>query len=64
MHVIHLGRFGLVANFRWFEVLNFIVGWTTINLTQDDGKKFGHWIWLPERNPAFKPPCTVAPAGK
>lgn len=33
----HLGYVGIVWNLRWGEILDFVVGWTTIDLNQDDG---------------------------
>jgi hypothetical protein len=47
MHYIHLGHVGLVSNFRWGEILDFALGWTTLDIANDDGVKFGHWPWLP-----------------
>jgi len=45
MHYIHLGRFGLVLNIRYTEMLDFLLGWTTFDLAGDDGTKFGDWPW-------------------
>ena len=63
MKKIHLGPVGLVANARWFEMADFVAGFTTLDLSLDDGKKFGHWIWLPDREPAA-PPVTSGTALK
>jgi hypothetical protein len=47
MHYVHLGHAGLVANLRWGEALDFLLGWTTLDIANDDGRRFGHWGWLP-----------------
>ncbi|MCD6416273.1 MAG: hypothetical protein J7M08_06220 [Planctomycetes bacterium] len=39
----HIGYVGLVWNARWTEMLDFIVGFTTIDLAGDDGHRFGKW---------------------
>jgi hypothetical protein len=49
MHFVHLGHVGLVMNLRWGEVADFLVGWTTLDLAGDDGKRFAHWPWMPAR---------------
>lgn len=41
----HIGYIGLVWNARWYEMLDFVVGFTTIDLAGDDGVKIGHWPW-------------------
>lgn len=41
----HLGYIGLVWNARWTQVLDFILGWTTIDIAGDDGYRFGKWPW-------------------
>jgi hypothetical protein len=41
--VPHIGWLGLVWNARWMQVVDFIVGWSTIDIGGDDGYKFGHW---------------------
>ena len=33
----HLGYVGLVWNLRWGQIVDFVVGWTTIDLDGDDG---------------------------
>jgi hypothetical protein len=56
-HFIHFGRRGVVFNFRYLEILDFLLGWTTLDLCGDDGDDpYGHWPWqakgarnLPER---------------
>ena len=39
----HLGYDRLVWNARWMEMVDFVVGWTTIDLAGDDGYKIGRW---------------------
>ena len=39
----HIGFVGLVWNARWTQVLDFVLGFTTLDLGGDDGVKFGHW---------------------
>jgi len=49
IHYLHLGWVGLVANARYMEMIDFIVGWTTFDIGGDDGKPaggVGHWPWL------------------
>ena len=58
MHYTHLGPVGLVTNFRWGEILDFVVGFTTLDIAQDDGVRFGHWPWLPP-HPEPKPAVTA-----
>ena len=41
MHYIHLGRVGLVANFRWGEIANFIVGWTSFDFIDNTPRNTG-----------------------
>ena len=39
----HLGYVGIVWNARWTQILDFIVGFTTIDIAGDDGYRFGKW---------------------
>jgi hypothetical protein len=41
----HLGFVGLVWNARWYEMADFAVGFTGLDLAGDDGVKIGHWPW-------------------
>ncbi|MHC4592967.1 MAG: hypothetical protein ACYS8L_09785 [Planctomycetota bacterium] len=43
IHSLHLGWFGLVANLRYTQILDFILGWTTLDIANDDGKRLGEW---------------------
>jgi len=38
MHYVHLGHVGLIANFHWAQILDFALGWTTLDIEGDDGK--------------------------
>ena len=45
-HFIHFGHSGIVLNVRYLEVLDVLLGWTTLDLCGDDnGDAFGHWPW-------------------
>jgi len=39
----HLGYVGIMWNARWTQILDFIVGFTTIDIAGDDGYRFGKW---------------------
>jgi hypothetical protein len=39
----HIGPVGLVWNARWTQIVDFIVGFTTIDIAGDDGYRFGKW---------------------
>jgi len=44
-HFIHFGRSGFVFNVRYLEILDFLLGWTTLDICGDDDDVFGHWPW-------------------
>ena len=44
----HILIVGLVWNARWYEMADFAVGFTTIDLSGDDGVEIGHWPWQTE----------------
>ena len=51
---------GLVANVRFAEIADFLLGWTTFDLAGDDGKKPGEgdWPWRkdkPRKKPVPRP---------
>jgi hypothetical protein len=52
----HIGFVGLVWNARWFQILDFIAGFATLDLARDDGCKFGSWPWQKD----LRPPKPVA----
>jgi len=41
----HIGFVGIVWNARWTQILDFVLGWTTLDIDGDDGYKFGKWPW-------------------
>jgi len=46
VHVFpHIAYVGLMWNARYYEMLDFVVGFTTIDLAGDDGRDMGHWPW-------------------
>jgi hypothetical protein len=49
-HEIHLFFVGLVGNLRYMEILDFLVGFTTLDIAGDDGdgEKLGSWPWRAE----------------
>ncbi len=73
-HYIHFGRRGVVFNLRYVEILDFLLGWTTLDICGDDGDDpMGHWPWqskgacnMPPRyqfsSPAPAPPLPAPPA--
>ncbi|MGD2175927.1 MAG: hypothetical protein PVJ27_11035 [Candidatus Brocadiaceae bacterium] len=42
-HYVHLGRVGLVATPRYYQALDFLLGWTTLDIGFDDGLQRGQW---------------------
>jgi len=45
VHFLHLGWVGLVANARYLEMVDFLLGWSTLDIACDDGKKMSKWPW-------------------
>jgi hypothetical protein len=43
----HLGYVGFVWNARWTEIVDFALGWTTLDIAGDDGYRFGTWPGTP-----------------
>lgn len=63
-HFIHFGHYGVVLNVRYLEILDFLLGWTTLDLCGDDDDVFGRWPWqapgarnLPPRYTFGEPPA-------
>jgi len=55
IHYIHLGWVGVVANLRYLEPLDFVLGIFCIDLFDDDGPQPGRWPWqqrAAERRPS------------
>ena len=48
IHYLHLGWVGLAANARYMEMIDFVLGWTTLDIGGDDGKTIGKWPWRSE----------------
>jgi len=44
-HEVHILFIGLVGNLRYMEIIDFVLGFTTLDIAGDDGKKMGHWPW-------------------
>jgi len=42
-HYVHLGWFGVVATPRYLQMLDFLLGWTTLDIGLDDGSERGQW---------------------
>ena len=42
-HYIHLGWIGVVVSPRYLQMLDFILGWTTLDIAYDDGLRYGRW---------------------
>ena len=42
-HYLHLGWGGLVATPRYLQILDFVLGWTTMDICFDDGRPRGKW---------------------
>ncbi|NLW49723.1 MAG: hypothetical protein GXY85_02625 [Candidatus Brocadiaceae bacterium] len=45
IHYLHVGFFGVVANARYMEMLDFMLGWAYIDLARDDGRTMSRWPW-------------------
>ncbi len=56
LHYLHLGYVGLVGNIRYVEILDFLLGWASVDICNDDGKPplAGDWHWRTD-NPRKKP---------
>jgi hypothetical protein len=44
----HIAYVGLVWNARWWEILDFLVGFSGIDLSGDDGNRIGSWLGIGE----------------
>jgi len=47
----HIGFVGLVWNARYMEMVDFILGWSTLDIAGDDGYRFGKWPGLDRTQP-------------
>jgi hypothetical protein len=57
-HYLHLGWIGAVGNPRLFEVLDFAIGLTTLDICRDDGRPRGYWFWQ-KPSPPIDPPTEI-----
>lgn len=51
IHYLHVGWLGIVGNARYMEMVDFVLGWTTLDLAGDDGHKLSKWPWNFRRRP-------------
>lgn len=42
-HYVHLGFVGIVATPRYLQMADFVLGWTTLDIGFDDGRRRGQW---------------------
>ena len=42
-HYVHLGWIGVVAGPRYLQMLDFVLGWTALDICFDDGRPRGRW---------------------
>ncbi len=42
-HYLHLGWVGLAGSPRYYQMLDFVLGWTTLDIAFDDGRERGKW---------------------
>ncbi len=65
LHYIHTGWFGAVANLRYLQMVDFLLGWFGVDLCFDDGREHGAWfakdVYVP---PKWASPGAGAPAKK
>jgi len=45
VHYVHVLFIGAVANARYAEMIDFILGFTGFDMAYDDGRKMGKWFW-------------------
>lgn len=57
-HYLHLGWIGLVGMPRIYEWLDFPLGFTTLDISRDDGHPIGYWPWNTPSEPV-NPPTEV-----
>ncbi len=44
VHYLHLGFVGVVASARWYQMIDFALGWLLIDIGFDDGRDCGQWF--------------------
>ncbi|MFH0944444.1 MAG: hypothetical protein V2A76_04530 [Planctomycetota bacterium] len=49
----HIAYVGLVWNLRYMQIIDFVLGWTTLDICGDDGYEVGEWSfpWRKEETP-------------
>lgn len=53
-HYLHIGWIGVVVTPRYNEWLDFIVGFTTLDISGDDGRPRGYWPGQPRKEVALR----------
>jgi hypothetical protein len=51
VHYLHLGWLGVVGNARYMEIVDFVLGWSTLDIAGDDGYKLSKWPWNRRKRP-------------
>ncbi|MHC5035057.1 MAG: hypothetical protein ACYTFZ_08480 [Planctomycetota bacterium] len=46
IHYLHVLCVGAVANARYMEMIDFVLGWSTLDIAGDDGYKLSKWPWM------------------
>jgi len=41
---------GVVLNANYLQMLDLLLGWAGLDITGDDGRKFGRWPWQSEED--------------
>ncbi len=57
---LHIGWTGIVFNIKWAEILDFFLGWTTIDICRDDGVERQGWFASKSVEVVQKPDATSA----
>jgi hypothetical protein len=57
----HILFVGLVWNARYYEMADFVLGFTGLDIAGDDGVRIGHWPW--QSGPQWVGPGATAEAG-
>ncbi len=45
IHYLHVFFVGGVANLRYMEMVDFVLGWSTLDIAGDDGYRYAKWPW-------------------
>ena len=49
IHYVHVGWIGVMANLRYMQAPDFVLGLLCIDLALDDGRQIGRWPWQRRR---------------